>query len=317
MLRSCISILFVLIVSTTGIAADTVRIENDSLSVAIALKGAELQSLRSKVTGSEYLWQGDPDYWDRRALVMFPVNVAFRDWKFTHKGNSYDMPFLGLVESGEFKQLDGEGTDRVVLEFQNTAETLKSYPFPFRFQIRYSLKGSTLTQEFSVENLGDERMYFALGGHPGFRTPLENGKTRGDYEIVFSQKLDTERIEVAMNLHQNRRIPYLKNEDRLALNDPRVPNSGMFLKSVEARQIGVGSRGKAPYLTLDLADFPNVNLWTPEGMPFVCIEPMLGHHDQIDAPYEISQKECVVSLAAGAIARYRFTMTVNEDVPGP
>lgn len=178
MSRRCISILFVLIVSIAGFAADTVRIENDSLSVEIALKGAELQSLRSKVTGSE-------------------------------------------------------------------------------------------------------------------------------------------RIEVAMNLHQNRRIPYLNNEDRLALNDPRVPNSGMFLKSVEARKIGVGPRGKASCLTLDLADFPNVNLWTPEGMPFVCIEPMVGHHDQIDAPYEISQKECVVSLAAGAIGRYRFTMTVNEDVPGP
>lgn len=301
----------------TGEAAETVRIENESLDVAISLQGAELQSLRSKVTGSEYLWQGDPDYWHRRALVMFPVNVAFRDWKFTHKGKTYEMPFLGLVESGAFRKLEGSGKESVVLEFRNTEETLERYPFPFRFQVRYSLEGSTLKQEFVIENRGKERMYFAVGGHPGFRTPLEGGKTRGDYQIVFSEKMDTERIVVAENLQQSSRVPYLKNEDRISLDDERVPNSGMFLKEVEARRIGVGFEGEPPYLTLDLADFPNVNLWTPEGMPFVCIEPMIGHHDQVDAPYEISKKQCVVSLAPGRTGRYGFTMTVNEDVPGP
>jgi galactose mutarotase-like enzyme len=297
--------------------AELAQIENESLSVSISLQGAELQSISSKITKSEYLWQGDAEYWDRRALVMFPVNVAFRDWKFTHKGGEYEMPFLGLVESGSFRKVADSRPDSVVLEFQNTAETLERYPFPFRFRIRYSLEGSTLTQEFWIENRGTERMYFALGGHPGFRTPLEGGKGRGDYYIIFSKKMDTDRIVVADNLQQNTTLPYLKNEDRISLNDPRVPNSGMFLKSVESRQIGLGFKGKAPYLTLDLGDFPNVNMWTPEGMPFVCIEPMIGHHDQIDASYEISEKECVVSLAAGEVGRYRFSMTVNDDVPGP
>lgn len=297
--------------------AGNAQIENDSLSVSISLQGAELQSIRSKITNSEYLWQGDAEYWDRRALVMFPVNVAFRDWKFTHKGLTYEMPFLGLVESGSFEKVVDSRPNSVVLEFRNTAETIERFPFPFRFRIRYSLEGSTLNQEFWVENKGKERMYFALGGHPGFRTPLEGGKGRGDYDIVFSEKMTVDRLVVADNLHQNKSLPYLKNEDRISLNDPRVPNAGMFLKSAKSRQIGLGFKGQKPYLTLDLGDFPNVNMWTPEGMPFVCIEPMLGHHDQVDAPYEISEKECVVSLGEGETGRYRFSMTVNDGVPGP
>jgi len=293
-----------------------VRIENDDLAVSIARAGAELQSIRGKETDTEYLWQGDPEYWDRRAIVMFPVNVAFREWKFTHRNKNYEMPFLGLVESGAFS-IAQRSDDSVVLEFENMPETLSRYPFPFRFQVRYTVRGATLEQEYIIENLGTETMYFAAGGHPGFSAPLDGDNQRGDYEIVFSEKLNVDRMAVAENLHQNRYEPYLKNEDRLTLDDGRVPSSGMFLENVEARRIGVARKGEDPYITLDLGDFPNVNMWTPPGMPFVCIEPMVGHHDTIDASYEISEKDCVVSLDAGKTVRYRFTMTVNESAPGP
>ena len=210
-----------------------------------------------------------------------------------------------------------QGEDRVTLEFLEDRKVGAQYPFPFRFRIQYSLSGAALTQVFVVENLGEETMYFALGGHPGFRTPLDDGKKRGDYEIVFSRALKRERMEVAENLHQNRCLPYLKSEDRLALDDARVPDSGMFLEDVGVRWIGVARRGEAPYLKLELGDFPNVNMWTPTGMPFVCIEPMIGHHDVIDASYEISEKDCVISLGRGETRLFRFTMRVNETVEGP
>ena len=286
------------------------------MSVDVSLIGAELQSVQGKKSGVEYLWLGDPEYWERRAIVMFPVNVSFREWSFAHKGERYEMPFLGLVESGEFKVVE-KNRNSVLLEFLNTDESRERFPFPFRFQIRYALSGASLSQEHIIENLGEETMYFATGGHPGFRTPIESGRTRGDYEIVFSEKLKVDRMVVAENLHQNRFEPYLNNEDRIALDDERVPNSGMFLENIKARSIGVARKGEEPYLTVDLGDFPNVNMWTPPGMPFVCIEPMVGHHDRVGGAFEISKKDCVVTLGAGETARYRFSMAVNESAPGP
>lgn len=48
-------------------------LQNDLLTVVIDSKGAELQSIKSNVTGHEYLWQGDSRFWGRRSPVLFPI----------------------------------------------------------------------------------------------------------------------------------------------------------------------------------------------------------------------------------------------------
>lgn len=40
-----------------------ITIENDSLQVTVETFGAELKSLKSRKSGLEYLWQGDPQVW--------------------------------------------------------------------------------------------------------------------------------------------------------------------------------------------------------------------------------------------------------------
>ena len=40
-------------------------LENDILRVEIDSLGAEIKSVKSKSTGQEYMWQGDPAYWGR------------------------------------------------------------------------------------------------------------------------------------------------------------------------------------------------------------------------------------------------------------
>lgn len=115
------------------------------------------------------------------------------------------------------------------------------------------------------------------------------------------------------SLIQTSTVPFLSNEDSFTLDDPRIPGGGMFQKNMKARQIGVGLEGKAPYLTLDLGDFPNVNLWSPPGMPFVCIEPMVAHHDLQDTPLAIEEKPFLIPVAAGKSKRYAFTVSVNHN----
>lgn len=38
-------------------------LENNLLKVEVSSFGAELQSITSKASGYEYLWQGDPAFW--------------------------------------------------------------------------------------------------------------------------------------------------------------------------------------------------------------------------------------------------------------
>jgi len=289
---------------------DSVAIENEGLSGRISQLGAELQSIYHKKTDTEFLWQGDPEYWAGRAPVMFPVNVRFKEHRYTYKGKEYEMPFLGLAVGADFEVLPTGSIREAALQLKSNDETLRHYPFPFRFEVRYRLQANRLLNQFTVENTGDETLYFALGGHPGFNCPLEGGKERGDYQIVFEEELSVDRPEISGGLIQAKRIPYLDSEKRLVLDDSRIPNGGMFLMDAPSRRIGVGGKDEQAYVSVDLGDFPNVNMWTPPGMPFVCIEPMVAHHDVADSPMAIEEKSYLVALPAGESRFYQFSIII-------
>lgn len=53
-------------------------IKNEFLRVEAAEHGAELQSIRD-ADGAEYLWQGDPAYWQDRAPNLFPYVARLTD----------------------------------------------------------------------------------------------------------------------------------------------------------------------------------------------------------------------------------------------
>ena len=299
--------------SATAIGSEIVSIENDTLRVSINSRGAELWSIRHKESDTEYLWQGEPEYWVNRAPVMFPVNVRFKDNRFTYQGNSYEIPKMGMAVYSDFEVERSRDGRSVVFLLKSNEETQKRYPFDFVFKVTYRLKGYRLTNEFTIENEGGETMYFATGGHPGFNCPFVDGRDRGDYQISFSKKLSVNRSEIVDSLIQATEVPFLNNEYSFTLDDSRIPNGGMFQKDMKARKISVGRTGEIPYLTLELGDFPNVNLWSPPGMPFVCIEPMVGHHDLQDSPMNIDEKSYLISLEPGKTKRYAFSVIVNHN----
>lgn len=286
-------------------------IENQYLQVKIHPKGAELQSIFDKQSKKEILWYGDSLYWKKRAPIMFPVNVRMKGDQYTYQGKTYPMPKMGIATISDFKKTKKSTKTSIFLTLAADESTKKQYPFDFRLELNYELNGKELVNRFTIQNTGKERMYFALGGHPGFNCPLDNGKTRGDYEYVFPKKMTVERIEVAGNFLQENRIPYLENEDRIALDDARVPNGGMFLKESGVGTIGIAEKGQPPFVTIDLGDFPNVNLWTPPGYPFACIEPMVSHHDIENSPLAIEQKVHLIQLSAGESTTYAFSIIVH------
>jgi galactose mutarotase-like enzyme len=291
-----------------------VVIRTDHLEVTLANEGAELQSIRHLPTDTEYLWQGDPQYWRNRAPNMFPVNVRFKDDRFTYKGQPYEMPRMGLAIKGDFKVLEDTGNPASVVHvLQSDEESLRQYPFPFRLEVTSEIRGLTLVQRYRVTNTGSELMYFALGGHPGFRTPLEGGRTRSDYAYVFSQPMTVQRNVISNSLVTNTYVPFLKDEDRLFLDDERIPNGGMFLQDHDSRWIGVALKGHSPYVTIDLQDFPNTNLWSPPGMPYACIEPMVAHHDFEKTAEAIEKKDYLIRLPAGQSRTYQYSITIHPE----
>ncbi len=298
-----------------GAAAPTVTISDRELSVSISRTGAELQSIRHVPTDIEYLWQGDPKYWAARSPNMFPVCVRFKGDRFTYEGKSFEMPRLGIAVGAPF-DLENENAPtasarRVCLILNSSATTLRHYPFSFQLKIDFEVSGLTLTQTYKVSNTGSKTLYFALGGHPGLQAPLSPGRHRSDYEIRFSKTLNVDREIITGGLWSGRRVPFLHHEDRLALDDPRISDSGLFLENHPSRQISVALKGRSPYVTVDLGDFPNTNLWTPPGMPYVCVEPMVGHHDRESSPEAIESKDQLVRLPPGEGRSYQYSIRID------
>lgn len=52
-------------------------IQNEFLTVRVEDLGAQLSSIQAP-DGTEYLWQGDPDIWARRAPILFPFIARLR-----------------------------------------------------------------------------------------------------------------------------------------------------------------------------------------------------------------------------------------------
>ena len=66
--------------------------------------GAELQSLQKD--GREYLWQGDPAYWGRRAPILFPsVGRPFGD-TVRFGGKAFTMKQHGFARDTDFEPCD-------------------------------------------------------------------------------------------------------------------------------------------------------------------------------------------------------------------
>lgn len=309
MIKKITLLVLSLIFCATAFSKETVKISNNRLSVSIATLGAELQSIKDK-NGVEYLWQGDSAFWGGRAPNMFPVCVKFKDQKFTYKGKQYQMPDMGLAKITNFKVIEKKNS-KVVLEIKSNKQTLEHYPFLFVLQIAYQLQGNKLLVNYKVENTGHETMYYALGGHPGFRFPFE--KERANNQYVFDEKYELKRTEIASSLVQDNQIPWLNNEMALPLGDKRIPNAGMFIQNMPSRSIGVGVVGQPAFIELNLEDFPNVNLWSPPGMPYACIEPMVAHHDLQNTQTDIENKNYLEKLQAGETKSYSFSIVVKHN----
>ena len=72
-------------------------LKSDYLTVQINEKGAQLWSIRTE-DGTEYLWQGDPKYWEDRALNLFPQIGLCTNNTYTLHGREYKMDIHGFIK---------------------------------------------------------------------------------------------------------------------------------------------------------------------------------------------------------------------------
>ena len=157
-----------------------ITIKNEFLEVSISSVGAEIQSVISK-DGKEYIWQGDPAYWNKHAPVLFPICGGLNDGYYTLEGKRYDLAKHGFSRTAEF-EISAQTAESVEFLLCDNEETYKSYPFHFEFRVCYRLVKNTLKVEFITKNLSDRTMYIHVNNVMSYILPYSAFESDGQYE---------------------------------------------------------------------------------------------------------------------------------------
>lgn len=289
-------------------------IENETLRVKVSSLGAELQSVCRTDNGIEYLWQGHPNYWGRKACNLFPICGRLAGGCYEYNGKTYEMGAHGFARNMEWSVLH-QKADAITLQLLPTDETLAQYPFRFALEMTYSLSGSALAVTTIVHNEDEAVMPFAVGGHPGFNVPLTEGEVFEDYYIAFDtpcapQWLDLD--SVTCGFTGKYKALALEEGQYLPLHHDLFDGDAIFMRDMP-REITLKSRKSDHSVRVEYPDSPYVGLWhNPQtDAPFVCIEPWVMPPAPAGTPEKLTEKDGMVHLDPGAVYRNTYTITVE------
>lgn len=286
-------------------------IENDTLIVESKTSGAELTSIRSKASGTEYLWQADPNYWSRHAPVLFPIVGSVADNRYTFEGKPYELKNHGFARDAEFDTAEYSPSS-VVYRLTSGEETFKNYPFKFTLEIGYALRGNALAVSYAVVNGGGGEMYFSIGAHPAFNCPLAAGQPYEDYYLEFSdaETLDRQFVNSANLRIAGRREPFLRGEKVKPLARGMFAEGAYILEGFRSTSVALKGRHTEKSVTVSFPGFPQLGVWAPEGAPFVCIEPWYGIAEATDFKGDLTQKAGILKLAAGNMFKSEYQIII-------
>ena len=287
-------------------------ISSGDLTATVDSMGAQLMSLTC--AGAEYLWQGDPTFWPRRAPVLFPIVGCLRNDCAQSAAGPVHLRRHGLARTNEHEVKDVTASS-VTYELRSSAATRELYPFDFTLNMTYSLDGTSLTQSFAVTNTGEAELPFTLGGHPAFNVPMPNaeGEAFDDYALVFAERWSPEVPVIDdAGIHDFSRMTRLMEDGReLALSHELIDRHAtlVFHDVPKSRVALVGKRSNHG-VELEFPGFDYLGVWTASTeAPFVAVEPWHGCADAYDESGAFEEKRSTISLAPGEKCELAFTIT--------
>lgn len=292
------------------------RLENKWLSVKFQSLGGALSSIRDK-DGVEYLWQGDKKYWGGQAPVLFPICGSLRnDQGRLKNGKKITMPRHGIVRKKEFI-CEEETNGSITFCIESDEEMYDQFPFKFKLHIRYQIVGRTIKTEYRVENRGEEKMPFFIGGHPGFQCPLFPNERYEDYRLVFEQKetcsVPTPMTETGL-IDMEHRTEFLNGQNELKLSHQFFSKDAIILDELKSKKIAVVSKNHGKEIRLDFSDFPYLILWSSSNNgPFIALEPWSGLSTCNDEGDLFEEKRNVQYVNAYSDKKSEFQITIIEN----
>lgn len=263
-------------------------IKNDELEVKIDSFGAELISLVDIKKNKEYIWQKNPEFWNKSSPILFPFIGVLKENRYFYKDKEYKIDTRhGFARDNEFEIVNQTG-DSVEFLFIATEKTKEIYPFNFKLYLKYILKGKSLNMEYRVENLENDKLYFSLGAHPAFYTPIADGDF-SDYYIQFENKEDTD-VLLLNGILIDSKIKKCFSGDKITLKKDSFIDDAMILRNPKSNKIYLKNDKNGYNVKFEYDGFNYIAFWNIPGAEFVCLEPWNGISDYDNSDGKLENK---------------------------
>lgn len=288
-----------------------IQLHHGQVQAVADTKGGELISVKDPA-GTEYIWSGDPAYWSGRNPILFPIVGRLNNDTIRFNGSAYTMPQHGFARRSEFSVAE-QGDDFVVFSLQESPETLRQYPYPFRLLVRHQLSEQGFYTEFEVQNTGAQPLPFCIGAHTAFRCPLFTGEAFGDYQLVFDQEETAFSILRAPDgtLDHARSLPVLSRSDTIPLDYQTFDQlDTLIFDGLRSKGVRLVHKSAGHGVHMEFTGFPMIAFWTRPNAsaPYLCLEPWHGcaAYDNESGVFE-DKPHCIV-LQPGESKKLRYSV---------
>ena len=289
------------------------NISNSHLQVSILSKGTEISSIKSILTGVEYMWQANPSIWGSHAPVLFPAIGSFKNDICTIDGKIYAIPKHGFIRHNENLVLKDRTETALHFLLNYSDKTLDLFPYKFRFHISFELHGNKLVVSHEVENLDNKEIHFSLGAHPAFNCPINSGEQYSDYYLEFAENENAETTVLsAAGLITDQTRPVLNNAKTINLHPTLFDDDALIFKKLKSRKVSLKSRKSQQVLTVRYSDFKYLGIWAKPNAPFVCIEPWLGIADHENTDGDYLKKDGLITLPKGEVFEAEYSIEIED-----
>ena len=283
--------------------SEIISISNGSLTASIDTMGAQLMSLLKGE--SEYLWQGDSNWWPRRAPILFPIVGVLKDGEAESAEGTISLARHGLARLNQFEVVE-QSPSSVTLQLKSTEETLKSYPYDFELKLIFSVAGDTLTQSYKVTNPANVVLPFTLGAHPAFNIPIPGVEAASldQYHLLFTRSWTSYGPSITDEGLCDYTTPQrlIVDSDTLPLSWELIDREKTItLEDVPDRRITLVANAEASSeahgIQMDFEGFDYLGIWSAApGCPFVALEPWCGIADTVDTDGVFEHKPGIICL---------------------
>lgn len=283
--------------------SEIISISSNSLTASIDTMGAQLMSLRKGE--SEYLWQGDSNWWPRRAPILFPIVGVLKNGNAESAEGTVTLARHGLARLNQFEVVE-QSVSSVTLQLKSTEETRKAYPYDFELKLIFSVAGDTLTQTYEVTNPANVVLPFTLGAHPAFNIPIPGVEAASldQYHLLFTRSWTSYGPSITDEGLCDYTTPQrlIVNSDTLPLSWELIDREKTItLEDVPDRRITLATstetHSEAHGIQMDFEGFDYLGIWSAApGCPFVALEPWCGIADTVDCDGVFEHKPGIMCL---------------------